>query len=190
MNAEKLKALLIAAGIAEDRAEKIAAQVEEAGAEDTPESEAEALPEAETGVEAEAETVAEAVEEAAEEAAAPEMEAEAETAVPQEAAETEAPAEDGRLSTLIDRLMAAEIRCCALECGVDPKRMGVLVRLADTSTVDPAAENLHEQVMAAVKAALKEVPELSRSAVSGGLGAHARMNTGNDDVAAKFRSGF
>lgn len=186
MNAEKLKALLIAAGVAADRAEKIAAQVEEAGAEDTPESEAEALPEAETGVEAEAETVAEAVEEAA----APEMEAEAETAVPQEAAETEAPAEDGRLSTLIDRLMAAEIRCCALECGVDPKRMGVLVRLADTSTVDPAAENLHEQVMAAVKAALKEVPELSRSAVSGGLGAHARMNTGNDDVAAKFRSGF
>lgn len=94
-------------------------------------------------------------------------------------------------SALIANLMAAEIRGCALECGVDAKRLPVLIRIADTSGIDPMAENLHEQVMTAVKAAVKEVPELVRGGTaSGSLGNHARVLTGADDVAAKFRSGF
>ena len=106
-------------------------------------------------------------------------------------------------SALIANLMAAEIRGCALECGVDAKRLPVLIRLiagapgafTDTSGIDPMAENLHEQVMTAVKAALKEVPELARSgAGSGSLyapeTAHLRKRYSGEDVAAKFRSGF
>ena len=97
------------------------------------------------------------------------------------------------VDALISNLMAAEVRSCALECGVDAKRLHVLMRLTDTTGIDPKAENLHDQVMAAVKAALKDVPELSRSAAaSGSLGDHMRTtaNTGKDDIAAKFRSGF
>lgn len=95
------------------------------------------------------------------------------------------------VSALTANLMSAEIRSCALECGVDARRMPALIRLVDTAAIDPAAKNLHEQVMAAVKSALKEVPELVRGGTaSGSLGNHARVLTGADDVAAKFRSGF
>ena len=95
------------------------------------------------------------------------------------------------VSALIANLMSAEIRSCALECGVDARRMPALIRLVDTAAIDPAAKNLHEQVMAAVKSALKEVPELVRGGTaSGSLGNHACVLTGADDVAAKFRSGF
>ena len=95
------------------------------------------------------------------------------------------------VSALIANLMSAEIRGCALECGVDARRMPALIRLVDTAAIDPAAKNLHEQVLAAVKSALKEVPELVRGGTaSGSLGNHARVLTGADDVAAKFRSGF
>ena len=95
------------------------------------------------------------------------------------------------VSALIANLMSAEIRSCALECGVDARRMPALIRLVDTAAIDPAAKNLHEQVLAAVKSALKEVPELVRGGTaSGSLGNHARVLTGADDVAAKFRSGF
>ena len=98
-------------------------------------------------------------------------------------------------SALIANLMAAEIRGCALECGVDAKRLPVLIKIADTSGIDPMAENLHEQVMSAVKTAVKEVPELAHNGVGSGSlyapeTAHLRKRYSGEDVAARFRSGF
>lgn len=181
------KEKLIAGGLTPEEAERIAAMIdaaEEAAEEESAAADAQEMEDGEAGdSEAEVEAKADAAEEAAEESTAETGEAETGQGSAEAGAE---------VSALISRLMAAELRACAMECGVDAKRMGALMRLADTSGVDPAAENLHEQVLAAVKAALKEVPELARStAASGALGEHMRTgaNSGND-IAAKFRSGF
>lgn len=181
------KEKLIAGGLTPEEAKRIAAMIdaaEEAAEEGSAAADAQEMEDGEAGdSEAEVEAKADAAEEAAE----------ATTAETGKAQTGRSSAEAGAdESALIDRLMAAELRACAMECGVDAKRMGVLMRLADTSGVDPAAENLHEQVLAAVKAALKEVPELARSAAaSGTLGEHMRTGTNpGNDIAAKFRSGF
>ncbi|MGN0772855.1 MAG: hypothetical protein ACI4MP_03585 [Candidatus Ventricola sp.] len=181
------KEKLIAGGLAPEEAERIAAMIDaaEEAAEEESAADAREMEDGEAGDSESGDSEAEvdAAEEAAEESTAETGEAETGQGSAEAGAE---------VSALIGKLMAAELRACAMECGVDAKRMGVLMRLADTSGVDPAAENLHEQVLAAVKAALKEVPELARSAAaSGALGEHMRTgaNSGND-IAAKFRSGF
>lgn len=181
------KEKLIAGGLTPEEAERIATMIDAAEEAAEEESEAAGAQEMEDGEAGDSEAEVEAKADAADEAA------EATTAETGKAQTGRGSAEAGAdVSALIDRLMAAELRACAMECGVDAKRMGVLMRLADTSGVDPAAENLHEQVLAAVKAALKEVPELARSAAaSGTLGEHMRTGTNpGNDIAAKFRSGF
>ena len=174
---------LIAGGLTPEEAERIAAMIDAAEEGTGNEVEDPDVQETEDNEGAESETEAEDAKDAEAEKTAETAEAQTETRPSEAGADVRA---------LIDRLMAAEVRACALECAVDVKRMGVLMRLADTSGVDPSAENLHDQVLAAVKAALKEVPELSRSSGgSGALGEHMRpgANSGND-IAAKFRSGF
>ena len=173
---------LIAGGLEQSEAERIAALLEEQTDPETEETTSE-TPEA-----GEAEKSGEMSE--AEAPNAPEPLPSAGSGSATAVRKAEAPnAPD--VSALIANLMSAEIRSCALECGVDARRMPALIRLVDTAAIDPAAKNLHEQVLAAVKSALKEVPELVRGGTaSGSLGNHARVLTGADDVAAKFRSGF
>ena len=190
---------LIAGGLEQSEAERIAALLEEQTDPETEETTSEA-PEA-----GEAEKSGEmSGAEALKEAEAPNAPETPQSGGSGSAAPAQATGRAGRASTgvatainapdvsaLIANLMSAEIRSCALECGVDARRMPALIRLVDTDAIDPAAKNLHEQVMAAVKSALKEVPELVRGGTaSGSLGNHARVLTGADDVAAKFRSGF
>ena len=190
---------LIAGGLEQSEAERIAALLEEQTDPETEETTSEA-PEA-----GEAEKSGEmSGAEAPKEAEAPNAPETPQSGGSGSAAPAQATGRAGRasvgvatavnapdVSALIANLMSAEIRSCALECGVDARRMPALIRLVDTAAIDPAAKNLHEQVLAAVKSALKEVPELVRGGTaSGSLGNHARVLTGADDVAAKFRSGF
>ena len=184
---------LIAGGLEQSEAERIAALLEEQTDPETEETTSE-TPEA-----GEAEKSGEMSEAEAPNAPEPLPSAGSGSAVPAQATGRAGRASVGvatainapDVSALIANLMSAEIRSCALECGVDARRMPALIRLVDTAAIDPAAKNLHEQVLAAVKSALKEVPELVRGGTaSGSLGNHARVLTGADDVAAKFRSGF
>lgn len=90
------------------------------------------------------------------------------------------------------RLLEAEVRSCGLECGVKAERLGALQRLTDASDVDPTAEDVHEQVLTAVRAALELVPELGGGGASiGGLGQHPRNRQSADAAtAANFRAGM
>lgn len=185
---------LIAGGLEQSEAERIAALLEEQTDPETEETTSEA-PEA-----GEAEKSGEMSEAEAPNAPETPQSGGSGSAAPAQATGRAGRASEGSsatavnapdVSALIANLMSAEIRGCALECGVDARRMPALIRLVDTAAIDPAAKNLHEQVLAAVKSALKEVPELVRGGTaSGSLGNHARVLTGADDVAAKFRSGF
>ena len=94
---------------------------------------------------------------------------------------------------LRQRLLETLVRCCGMENGVRPERLDALVRLTDVSKVDVFAADMHEQVTAAVKAALKMAPEIGggKAMAFGSLGRHPRERVNSEAaVAASFRAGM
>lgn len=114
-----------------------------------------------------------------------------ESAVMEEAVEMEEPAQESPAKSepsaanpleeenaaLRARVVATGLRAGALAAGVKPERLEALMRLADTSGVDPMAADAQEQINAAVQRALVLVPELAMTApavTTGSAGQHPR----------------
>ena len=166
--------------------EEIVDRLKELLGEETAAAAADALAEAEASgepeVPAEAEEAAvetEAPAEAEEAAAEPEAPAEAEEAPaePEVSAETD-PAEALRSenASLRERLLGMALRLSALSLGVAPERADAVRRLANLEGVDLNGEQAAQQVEAAVRRVLEEVPELAGGAAltTGSVGSHPR----------------
>ena len=98
-------------------------------------------------------------------------------------AEPEAPAEPdpaealrSENASLRERLLGMALRLSALSLGVAPERVDAVRRLADLEGVDLNGEQAAQQVEAAVRRVLEEVPELAGAAAltTGSVGGHPR----------------
>ena len=161
---DRLKELL-----GEENAAAAADALAEAEAPGEPEAPAEAE-------EAAAETEAPA--EAEEAPAEPEVSAESEAPVEPEAPAEPDPAEALRSenASLRERLLGMALRLSALSLGVAPERADAVRRLANLEGIDLNGEQAAQQVEAAVRRVLEEVPELAGGAAltTGSVGSHPR----------------
>ena len=174
---DRLKELL-----GEENAAAAADALAEAEAPGEPEAPAEAEeapgePEAPAEAE-EAAAETEAPAEAEEAPAEPEVSAESEAPVEPEAPAEPDPAEALRSenASLRERLLGMALRLSALSLGVAPERADAVRRLANLEGIDLNGEQAAQQVEAAVRRVLEEVPELAGGAAltTGSVGSHPR----------------